>query len=823
MNRKPRNRTGSAKRQPSRRKGRKTPTSSNQKRNLRTPSPSKRNKKPTRRLASYRNIIRGGAILSLLLFIFIYIECKDIDKRVVVRLRSERSTAVPAIYSAPFNLSAFIIRQQGRSLDARNTEITSALRNRKYVDSLQPPDRAGEFRIEGNELIIRTRKFQDIYGNTVPARLKTIDLTEAHDAEQIYIEPQPVSFMGSGNIRASSNVSLEQIPLFAQRAVLAIEDERFYHHFGIDIISIARAIVANVASASFAQGGSTLTQQLAKNMFLSPKKTLLRKIQEIPTALSIERHLSKKQILELYLNEVYLGQEGSVAIHGFPAAAKSFFGKNVEELELHEAALLAGIIKAPSYYNPRRSSKRAKTRGDLVLSKMSELGFITPAELKNATTQPISILAPTHRNKIAPFFSAAVENDLSAQLDLQNTSSTGLNVMTGLDTDLQRCASQAISRELSKLERGKPSSRRGKNRLQVALVAIEPFSGLVKAWIGGRNFSESQFDRVIQASRQIGSTIKPFVYLTALDGSLNSYKVATASSIIEDEPITFNLENRKTWKPENYDHNYRGDVTLRYALERSLNLPTLYIAQRVGIPAIRRVVLNFSLADSIAALPSLALGALDTNLLRLTSAYAALANGGIYVTPRLYTLVTDEGGEQLVTPGVSEQRVANEGPTYVLTNILQGVIERGTATSIRRNGFDGHAAGKTGTSDEGRDAWFIGYTPNLAVGVWVGFDDNTPTGFTGGSAAAPIWAAFMSCSENYVDNDTFIPPRTVEFLDIDTSTGALATENCPSNQVSREVFVQGSAPRSCPSHPPAYKASNAANTSSESFWSRFLP
>lgn len=741
----------------------------------------------------------------------------------VARLRSERSTTIPAIYSAPFNLTAFISRQEGLSLEERNTEIKRALRGRKYIDSSQSPDRSGEFRIDGNELSIRTRKFQDIYGNTVPAQLKTINLTQARDTEQIYIEPLPISYMGSGNIRASSNVSLEQIPLFAQRAVLAIEDERFYHHFGIDVISIGRAIIANIASASFAQGGSTLTQQLAKNIFLSPKKTIVRKIQEIPTAISIERHLSKKQILELYLNEVYLGQEGSVAIHGFPAASKSFFGKSVEDLEIHEAALLAGIIKAPSYYNPRRSSKRAKIRRDLVLKKMSELEFITPRELQTATNQPIAILPPTQRNKLAPFFAAAVENELGAQIDLQNASSTGLSIMTGLDVDLQRCASQAITRELSKIERGKTSARKGKDRLQVALVAIEPFSGLVKAWIGGRNFADSQFDRVVQASRQIGSTIKPFVYLTALDGSLNSYKVATASSIIEDEPITFNLENRRTWKPENYDHNYRGDVTLRYALERSLNLPTLYIAQRVGIPAIRRAALNFDLADSITALPSLALGALDTNLLRLTSAYAALANGGIYVTPRLYTLVTDAGGEQLMVPEISEQRVANEGPTYVLTNILQGVIERGTGSSIRRNGFQGHAAGKTGTSDEGRDAWFVGYTPNLAVGVWVGFDDNSPTGLTGGNAAAPIWGAFMQCGKNYVDNDNFIPPRTVEFLDIDTSTGALATENCPSSQISREVFVRGSSPRSCPAHPTSPTPSNSAGQSSAGFWSRFLP
>lgn len=779
-------------------------------------------KQPTPTRTSIRlAIIKGLAIFAVVGAIYALWEWKQIEKRVVTSLRGEHTTNIPTIYSAPFNLTSFVRRSNSLTPSLRDTAIREALVTHGYFESSQPPSRSGEFHLSEASLSIITREHFDVYGRRMTAALRNLELSRLNNNEEVLLEPQVVSLIGSDNMRATSRVALGRIPKFAQQAVIAIEDERFYDHIGIDFISIARAAVTNLVSLGFVQGGSTLTQQLAKNLFLSPKKTIRRKLKEVPTALSIERYLTKDQILELYLNEVYLGQEGSVAIHGIPSASKSFFGKTLDALEIHEAALLAGIIKAPSFYNPRKSPARAKNRRNVVLRKMADQGYITPSQLHRALAKSIATVAPKHRRRVAPFFSTAVEQELSTVLDLQGVASTGLTVMTGLDLDIQRCASKAIAAGLKRLEQNKPSLRRKSQPLQGALVAIEPFSGLVKAWVGGRNFGLSQFDRVAQASRQIGSTIKPFVYLTALDGSLNSYKVATAGSIIEDEPITFNLSNRTTWSPENYDHNYRGDVTLRYALERSLNLPALYIAQRVGIPAIRRLALNVKLADSIQPLPSLALGALDTTLLRLTGAYAALANGGIYVNPRLFIAASDDQGEPLVIPDISEQRIAEEGPTFVLTNILQGVIDRGTASSIRRLGYNGQAAGKTGTSDESRDAWFVGYSPNLAVGIWIGYDDNKPTGLSGGSAAAPIWGEFMSCGAAFTDNDSFIPPRSVGFYDIDTSTGGRASPNCPVDRISNEVFVRGTEPRDCSVHP--YRDDSQREGQERGFWSRFLP
>jgi penicillin-binding protein 1B len=343
---------------------------------------------------------------------------------------------------------------------------------------------------------------------------------------------------------------------------------------------------------------------------------------------------------------------------------------------------------------------------------------------------------------------------------------------------MQRCAEAAIEHG-AKIVSENPKLKDRKTSPEFALVALEPYSGLIKAWVGGKDFGVTQFNRVNQGLRQIGSTIKPFLYLTALDGSLNSYKVASAVSILEDQPHEVKLKHQAAWNPENYDHEFRGDVTLRYALENSLNMPALYIADRIGLAALRRTLTAFRLADAVQQVPSLALGALDTNLLRLTAAYGALANAGIYIQPRLYVSVLDEAGDKLATSELVEERVADDSATYVLTNILQGVLSRGTGKGARSAGFTRDAAGKTGTSNDARDAWFVGFTPNLVAGVWVGFDDNSQLGLTGGAAAAPIWGEFMRCSSSYLPSASFVAPAGISFIDIDARTGGRATDDCP--------------------------------------------
>jgi 1A family penicillin-binding protein len=773
-----------------------------------------------------RRLIVVACLVSLAATYFAWV---SIDRKVISRLTTVHNPRLPVIYSAAFDLGTFVTRLGGFS--TKNVaEVRSVLTERRYTEVPSRPSRPGEFSVSEIALQIYTRAYTDHTGDLIPAHKETIPWVEKSEgARRVLVEPQVISYIGAADVRASSFVPLASIPAIVQKAVLSIEDERFYKHFGLDPVSIARAAVRNILAFRLVEGGSTLTQQLAKNLFLSPKRSFSRKFMEIPTALSIEQHMSKQQILELYLNEVYLGQEGAVAIHGMPEAASAFFGKKLEDLKVDEAATLAGMIKAPSLYNPRRFAERAKDRRNTVLAKMHQHGHITDAEWTVARAKPIITVPRQEHRRLAPFFTTALESELSSVVDLDTALGAGLAVYTGIDLGLQRCAEEAVERGLQTLEASHPRLTKGGRRLEGALVAIEPYSGLIRSWVGGRDFSASQFNRVSQANRQAGSTVKPFLYLTALDGSLNSYKVATTISILEDKPMEFRLKGQKAWNPENYDHDYRGDVTVRYALENSLNMPALYIAERVGLPALKRTVQQFGLSSQdFSAVPSLALGALDTNLLRLTSAYGALANGGIYVEPRLYSSALDADNERLSAPRIRERRVADEAATFVLTNILQGTLDRGTGKAARSKGFTAPAAGKTGTSDHARDAWFIGFTPTLSAGVWVGFDDNAPMNLTGGAAAAPIWGSFMSCAAQYTTGSSFIPPREVTFARIDADTGAIATENCPDGRATQELFVRGTEPnRTCPHHPGnstrLEDQVDGEGQRDRGFWSRFIP
>jgi penicillin-binding protein 1B len=772
-------------------------------RNVRKPrapratKPARKPRQPSRTRKVVRAIVPLVLLTSGLLIALFYV----IDHRVTTRLSSLTTTKLPVIYSSPLDIAGLARRlDYDPSHNAR--VIRSVLADRRYSEVSGSPSRPGEYSLSADTLTIFSRSFTNPSGDTVPSKKQRLPLgsTESELSTPLLLEPQVISYIGSAELRASSYVPLANIPAIIQQSVLSIEDERFYQHFGLDALGIARAIFRNLLSMRLAQGGSTLTQQLAKNMFLSPKRTISRKLLEVPTAISLERHLTKEQLLELYLNEVYLGQEGAVAIHGMPEAASAFFGKSLEDLRCDEAATLAGLIKAPSSYNPRRFPERARERRDLVLQKLVEHGHITNGEYALALKRPVKTVTQQEHRRLAPFYTSALESELSQGIDLNAAASSGLAVYSGLDLGIQRCAERAIEAGVEQAETMNPKLKNREGPVEAALVAIEPYSGLVKAWVGGRDFGVSQFNRVNQSNRQIGSTIKPFLYLSALDGSLNSYKIATAASILEDKPVTVNVNN-KAWNPENYDHEFHGDVSLRYALEHSLNMPALYISERIGLAALKRASTLFKLSERVQPVPSLALGALDTNLLRLTAAYAALANGGIYVTPRTFISALDGDGTRLLAAQPHEERVSEENATYVLTNILQGVIDRGTGKAARTKGFNRPSAGKTGTSDNARDAWFVGFTPNLAAGVWVGLDNNSPLGLTGGGVAAPIWGDFMKCSEPFVTASGFIPPRRIISVPIDSKTGRLATPGCPQANVMEEVFVQGTEPRTrCADH-----------------------
>lgn len=712
-----------------------------------------------------------------------------------VRQRLNRSASrMSAVYSSPvevLNGARYPEEVMLRRLESRN-----------YSRVDLHPAAPGEFSLKDGVFEIITRDYITAQGYKAPSQHVRYNsetgqiLEKGSRGESFTLEPVVLAPLGGGEIRASQYRNIREFPEAVKNAFLAIEDRRFYSHFGIDIVGIARAMAQNLRAGRLIQGGSTLTQQLAKNMFFSPKRSIGRKLPEMFAAVSLELRLTKDEILDMYLNEIYFSQDGAVSIHGVPEAARNFFGKDVTDLTVSEAALLAGMVRGPSAYSPRRYYKRAMERRDVVLGEMLEQEKITEEEYKKAKAEKIEIVDSSSHKRTAPYLVAELQRELSSSFNVEAAAMSGMAVHTGLDPDLQRCAENAVKKNLERLKKEFPALNRKKSKMEQSLVAIEPHSGLVKAWVGGHDFSENQFDHVEQARRQIGSTIKPFLYLTALDKSLNNYKVATPLSILSDEPTGITLFQNTTWQPENFDHKFRGDVTLRYALEHSLNIPAVYVAQRVGIPTLAQTLKAFRVSDDVPIVPALALGALETNLLKLTAAYGALANGGLYIAPRAYTTAMDGDGTTLAQSPSHEERVADENATYLVTDILRGVVERGTATSVRRAGFTRPAAGKTGTSNDNRDSWFVGYVPNLVAGVWSGFDDNSKTGLTGGNGSAPTWATFMKCAMDYIPEMEFIPPPGVVSVAIDKQTLRLATDTCPSDRsrVVHEIFVKGTEP-----------------------------
>lgn len=749
------------------------------------------------------------------------------DYKVKRRLLSRQSSELPAVYSDLYTV--------GRDSGLPLSTVRSQLLNRRYREVEREVSAPGDFFISANQLSLYTREFRLPSGTAVSSvklsyhpEDREILTSDGRSLEVFYLEPQIISYLGSGEQRASNYVPLKEIPKAAIKAVIAVEDERFFYHYGIDPLAIARAMAKNLKAMGIVEGGSTITQQLAKNLLFTPRKTIGRKLLEAFAALSLERHLSKGQILELYLNEVYFGQEGSVAIHGVAEACRTFFGKKLEDISIAEAAMLSGVIKAPSYYSPRKHYERALARGRLVVEKMLELNLIDTAQYAGAMAEKPRVIDSALHQRNAPHFVVALTRELEEEFNVEAALYSGLSVYTGIDLEMQRCAEQAVSDGILTLEKNNPRLRRKTNPLQAGLVAIEPHSGKIRAWVGSRDYSENQFDHVNQGKRQIGSTIKAFLYLTALDPGLNDYRTATTMSILSDEPMSIKLVTKQEWVPENYDKNFRGDVTLRYALENSLNMPAVYVGQRVGIRSLANTLKNFGVTENPPAVPALALGAADTTLLELTAGYAGLANGGIIVNPRIYVSALDAEGEVLAAGSIEERRVASENAVYVLTNILQGVLERGTGAAVRRLGYKREAAGKTGTSNDTRDAWFEGFTPTLAAGVWVGYDDNSKIGLTGGAAAAPIWTEFMKCAEPYYQDASFIAPPGVVFSSVDSQSGQLATSECPAESTVREVFISGTEPRRpCPIHgghleeqvPDYRKAADAAPRRREgSFW-----
>jgi penicillin-binding protein 1B len=659
---------------------------------------------------------------------------------------------------------------------------------------------AGEYAVAGGDWRIGVRPFRhaagDDPGGALSLRLASggriawLRDAEGRTLRERWLEPAVlVSFLPPDG-REQRPVRLDALPPHLIDAVLAIEDHRFLEHSGLDLRRIAGAIVANLKAGRVVQGGSTLTQQLVKNLYLSRERTWFRKLQEAPLALLLELRRSKPEILEAYLNEVYLGQTGGVAIHGVGAAALHWFGRPVESLALHEAALLAGMLRGPSLYSPRRDPEAARARRDRVLERMVEVGSLTPEALAVARARPLGVIAARAVPISARYFADALRADIDARYPPEQLASGGLSVYTTLDLRLQRIAEAAVARGVAELERHTPELVREDHPLQAALVAVDPKSGSLLAMVGGRSYGDTQFNRATEARRQPGSLFKPVAALAALTAEDGLPPPFTLASVVMDAPISLDTPEGE-WQPGNHDGEFRGNVTLRQVVEHSLNVPMVRVGVEIGPQRVVRAARRLGIHSPLHGVPSLVLGTSEVSLEEITRAYAVLAAGGWRAEPRALAGVRDAAGETLERRLPEGGQALEPAEAYLLTSALEGVVNRGTGYGVRATGFHGPVAGKTGTTDDYRDAWFVGYTPELVAGVWVGFDDGRTLRHSGSRAALPIFAAFLREALGSAGGRGFEVPEGIREVQVVAAEGHRAGLRCFGD---REVFLANTEP-----------------------------
>jgi penicillin-binding protein 1A len=619
-----------------------------------------------------------------------------------------------------------------------------------------------------------------------------------------------------------SPVPLRQIPRHLINATIATEDRNFYQHWGVDLWGIARAAVTDVTHMRIKEGGSTITQLLARNVFLTHERTISRKLKEVALAIEIERNYSKDQILEMYFNQIYFG-EGA---HGVEAAAKTYYGKPLRELTLGECALIAGIPANPSLYSPRRRPAAARARRAKVLRNMLATGAVTQVEFDNAMSSPLGVTPMRYGNDRAPYFVEMVRLHLDEKYGSSAVYEGGLKVYTTLDMDLQLVAERALEKQLAALEAelrvkntlatytpppaNAPRPTQATPYLQGSVVALDPRTGYIRALVGGRNWNHSNFNRATQALRQPGSAFKPFVYTAAMDNGFHP------TDVIVDEPQSFPGVNGELWQPQNYDHTYRGSVTLRYALQQSINIPAIKLLRKVSTSLVASYARRMGIRSPVGQNLSLALGTSEVTLLELTAAYGVFANRGIRNDPLFVLKVEDKNGNVLEKNSPRPVEVLSEGTASVMTSMLQSVMDHGTGYPARARGFTAPAAGKTGTMDDYMDAWFVGFVPSLVSGVWVGYDEKHPIGpgMTGARAALPAWTDIMIGATRGRPVEDFPVPAGTTTREVCAETGMLATDACPN--VTSEIFEEGAEPtETCTAHPGRPLQSAPGTTRSE--------
>jgi penicillin-binding protein 1B len=680
-------------------------------------------------------------------------------------------------------------------------EMVAELKDSGYREAEGTAVEPGSFRRDGDRVSVSLRHFPtadgtDGGGQPVEVafqgnRVATVEVA-GRSAKSATLEPPLLASFYDKQLEERRPVTLEELPDPVVKTVLAAEDSGFYIHPGVSPSGIARAVWVDLRGGEKQQGGSTITQQLVKNVYLSSRRTFRRKAKEAVIAMMLELRHGKKAILAAYLNEIYLGRSGSANLIGLGAAARAYFGRDAAELSLAQAATLAGMIQSPAGNSPIEHPEKALARRNWVLQRMGQLGWATPDQVKQAQAEPLGTdPQAVDPRPIAPYFANAAEAEARDRFHVDTLGGEGYLLFSSLRWSDQRRAETAVAQGLAGLEGAK-----AKRRLQSALVSVDPRDGAVYAWVGGRDYEKSQFDRVVQAKRQVGSAFKPVVYAAALTEG-----VVTPASLLNDSPIDVHIGNA-SWQPQNYDRAFRGWVTARTALEQSLNIPTVRVALQVGMPKVVALGKEMGLAGTLEPRPSLALGAFEASPLEISEVYSTLAAGGL--RPQIHGLSAVLDRERQAVEGdelPAARRAMPAESAYLVTSMLQGVLDRGTAAASRRQGVDGPLAGKTGTTNDLRDNWFAGYSPERVTVVWVGYDDNSPTTFSGARAALPVWSRFTAAVRPAGGYHDFPRPSGIVQATVDPTTGQLATELCPYRVT--ELFPEWAAPTEpCQRHSP---------------------
>ena len=744
--------------------------------------------------------------IALGVFAYFYISYeKIVDKR----MRGQIFSNSAKIYARPQ-----VIRP-GYALSA--TAIANHLRRSGYTEvGERGESRIGTYRILGDDIEIRPGP--ESYHSTDAARIsisggkveRIRSLNGGRDNLAAFeLEPQLLTALFHDDQRTKRRlVSYDEIPKVLVDSVIAIEDRRFFQHSGVNPFRFAQAAWNFFWHGSRSQGGSTITMQIARGFFLTPEKTVKRKLTEVLIAFQLEQRFSKKQIFEFYANQVPMGQRGSFAIQGLAEAARSYFNKDIKQLEIEEAALLAGLIQRPSYLNPYKHPQRAMERRNLVLESMFETEAISRQQADKAKAAPLKLAPPNVDASEAPYFVDLVKDTLVARYGETDLNEGAYRVYTSIDPELQAAAAEAVEKGIKevdeqvrkqrtrKIKTGKGKSAKVETVVrpgpepQVALVAIDPRTGEVLALVGGRNYGNSQLNHAV-AKRPTGSIFKPFVYAAAISTAVEQGdSVITPATLVDDSPTTF-IHGDEIYEPRNYKEEYHGPVTARYALALSLNNATVRLAEMVGYERVAELAKAVGI-KSVKATPSLALGAYEGTPIEMAAAYTVFANGGTYIAPAMVTSVRDAQGNIIDNFKPEMRPVLDPRVAAVLTNMMEAVINAGTGSTVRARGFSAPAAGKTGTSHDG---WFAGFTSNMITVVWIGYDDYSDLRLSGSQTAAPIWAEFMKRAvalPQYKNTRSFSQPSGVIAVRLDKATNRLATSTCPESYVIS--FVAGTEP-----------------------------